>query len=136
MDFPVKRFWLGLLAGMLLPGAVAAQATFDPTRPPADLMNRAEGADVTPGESAQGGSGQIIILSPGRRQVTIGAETAKPGGRLGDRILVDANDSEIVMRNGAKVERSGLYGNVRKETVTPRAADSRRQPSTGAVVRK
>ena len=133
MDFPVKHLWLGLLGGILIPGVVAAQVTHDPTRPPADFMTRAEGVE---GDTAQAGGGQIIILSPGRRQVTIGGETARPGGKLGNGLLVEASDSEVVTRNGAQLERSSLYGNVRKETVPPRTADSRRQSSTGAVVRK
>ena len=136
MDFPVKRVWLVLLTGALIPAGAVAQSIEDPTRPPAEFRTPLEGGGTGTGDPVPADGGQIIILSPGRRQVTIGSETARPGGRLGNGTLVDASDSEVVMRNGAKVERSGLYGSVRKETVSPRAADSRRQPSTGAGVRK
>lgn len=110
-------------AGVFLgsPGLVAAQKLADPTRPPPEFLgargDRAGDAIAVPG------GGQVIILSSGRNQVTMGGRSASVGHKLGDATVLSITDAEVVTRNKGQLERTPLYGDIDKRiTNAPSAA--------------
>lgn len=111
MAVAVRLVLVCLFTG-ILPAFAMAQVLKDPTKPPPEFLPRTASArtDVA-------AAGMIVIISSSRKQVTLGADTARLGGNLGGRTLIGVSDSELVFRNGSEVERLALYDGVRKQAV-------------------
>ena len=112
MAVPISSVLLAAGAVMFAPGLVAAQKLADPTRPPPEFLG-ASGDRAVDSVPVPGG-GQVIILSSGRKQVTMGGQTARLGAKLGDATVVSITDSEVVTRNNSEFEQTPLYGDIDK----------------------
>lgn len=106
MDGAVSRpprlagaMWILALAA----GGAMAQSLSDPTRPPAVLGMAGEPQAATPGAPQL----QSILISrnPGGRKVAvISGQTVRLGGRIGNAVLFQISQNEVVLKRGRTLE--------------------------------
>ena len=94
----------GALLGLTLAAAgCAAQSLSDPTRPPAVLGMAGEAQTATPGAPQL----QSILISRnpgGRRVAVISGQTVRLGGRIGNAVLFQISQNEVVLKRGRTLE--------------------------------
>ena len=105
---------------LLAPGMTMAQATNDPTRPPAGLG----AADVDVGDTSGGMTLQSVIISPAGRAAIISGVVVKLGEKYGDAVLVKVAENEVVLKSGATSQVLKLYPGVEMRDIAPAVSKS------------
>jgi len=107
---------LALIISLGAPRSLA-QGLNDPTRPPREILGRADAFE----HPANLSPAQVVIISTDRRQATINGQTVKLGGRYGNATLVRISDEEIVLKREDVTEVIRLYSSVRRTKHRPAA---------------
>jgi MSHA biogenesis protein MshK len=90
---------------------VSAQVYVDPTRPPPLPGAQQESGPVAvpPGPVLQS-----VLTSPLRRMAIISGRTVRLGDRVGDAVVADIRETEVVLRSGRQTQVLKLFPNVQK----------------------
>ncbi|MBB5609540.1 MULTISPECIES: MSHA biogenesis protein MshK [unclassified Janthinobacterium] len=87
-----------------------AQAIDDPTRPPAALWTPAA-SEAPPPKPARPQLQSVLISNKpgGRRVAVIDGQIVRQGGKVGDAVVVEIQDTAVVLRRGKSLETFKLY---------------------------
>ncbi|MEG2029727.1 MAG: MSHA biogenesis protein MshK [Janthinobacterium sp.] len=115
MDGPVKRAlaWLGLSCLTMF---AQAQSVDDPTRPPAALAAPVS-VSAVPATPSQPQLQSVLISSKpgGRRVAVINGQVVRPGGRVGEAVVVEIQETAVVLRKGKSLHTYKLYPSSKTE---------------------
>lgn len=116
-----------LVTATLAAGAVSAQITSDPTRPPSGYAG-VENSGVASGGPVL----QSVMITPTLKAAIIDGEMVKLGGKFGNAHLVKISESEVVLRNNEQIQVLKMYPGVAKRDSARSAAKapSRRAKET------
>lgn len=105
-------------------GGAFARDLPDPTRPP-DLA--AKGVPAIGGSGSSAGIDasepfrlQSVIVSPGRKVAVINGQIVEPGDKVGDAVVVEITESEVVLRSGKDLQTVKLFPGLEKRPVSDR----------------
>ena len=107
--------------------AACAQAIDDPTRPPAALWAPAA-SEAAPPKPARPQLQSVLISDKpgGRRVAVIDGQIVRQGTKVGDAVVVEIQDTAVVLRRGKTLETFKLYPAPRNEN-KPGASAGRKQ---------
>lgn len=123
-----------LVTATLAAGAVSAQITNDPSRPPSGY------ADVeNSGVASVGPVLQSVMITPTLKAAIINGEMVKLGGKFGNAHLVKVSENEVVLRNNEEIQVLKMYPGVEKresarsaaKAPTKRAKETAQKPVAG-----
>ncbi len=113
-----------LVMATLAAGALSAQITNDPTRPPSGY------ADVENSGLASGGPVlQSVMITPTLKAAIIDGEMVKLGGKFGNAQVVKISENEVVLRDNEQIQVLKMYPGVEKRDSARSAAKA---PTTRA----
>jgi len=117
MDGPVMpalRHAAALLLLGLTVGGARAQALDDPTRPPAALHAPQAGVPATPARPRL--ESVLISRKPGGRRIAvIDGQIVRPGSKVGNAVVVEIQDTAVILRKGKSLETVKLYPSSKTE---------------------
>src|SRR5450830_479190 len=104
-----------------------AQAIDDPTRPPAALWAPAA-SDAAPPKPARPQLQSVLISNKpgGRRLAVIDGQIVRQGSKVGSAVVVEIQDTAVVLRRGKSLETFKLYPTPKIEN-KPGASTGRKQ---------
>ncbi|MFZ4874291.1 MSHA biogenesis protein MshK [Janthinobacterium sp. Mn2066] len=90
--------------------AAHAQAIDDPTRPPAALWTPAA-SEAAPPKPARPQLQSVLISNKpgGRRVAVIDGQVVRQGSKVGSAVVVEIQDTAVVLRRGKSLETFKLY---------------------------
>lgn len=104
-----------------------AQTLDDPTRPPAALRAPAASEAAPPQPSRPQLQSVLISNKPGgRRLAVIDGQIVRQGSKVGSAVVVEIQDTAVVLQHGKSLETFKLYPNPKTEN-KPGASAGRKQ---------